>query len=92
MWNHGSAQLTQAVGQLVIEVKILRLAVAKLIAENVRTFEQPNNNALRHLADKLHEKIKIAPQGPAAIQPMTEVKRDRINILMRAAQIALEDD
>jgi hypothetical protein len=49
MWNHGSAQLTQAVGQLVIEVKILRLAVAKLIAENVRTFEQPNNNALKAL-------------------------------------------
>ena len=92
MRNHGSAQLTQQVGQLVIDVDILRLAVAKLIAENVRTFEQPNNNALRHFADKLLEKIELVPQGPAAIQPTIEVMRDRIDILMRTAQIALEDD
>jgi hypothetical protein len=56
MGNYGSAELTQQVSQLVIDVNILRLAVAKLIAENITTREQPNYSALRHFADELHEK------------------------------------
>jgi hypothetical protein len=77
-------------GILTIDVNILRLAVAQIIADNCRK-SRNRSNALRQFSEKLHKRIDRGPQPDTSIQAMMEVTRARVDELIHSAQLALED-
>jgi signal transduction histidine kinase len=77
-------------GLLTIDVNILRLAVAQIVADNCRRTRNPNN-ALRTFSEKLHKRLDRGPQPDPSIQEMIEVTRQRVDDLINAAGLSLAD-
>jgi|HubBroStandDraft_4_1064222.scaffolds.fasta_scaffold1176664_1 hypothetical protein len=83
------AQLTRQLGILTIDVSVLRLAVAEIIAEKCRNSDNPTD-ALRAFSERLHSRVDRAALPPAQIQGMIEGARQRIDELIRAVQVSLD--
>jgi len=82
--------LTQRVDLLTVDLTILRLVVAKMLVGILRTFEEPDEAALRRFVDEMGKAIDEAPEPLAAIQASPEVTRARIDALMREVQLELK--
>jgi hypothetical protein len=74
---------------IAIDVNILRQAVAEMIAGQCRRDQNPDN-ALREFSERLHTRVNSGPMAPDSMQSMIEVMRDRIDALIRAAQVSLQ--
>jgi hypothetical protein len=82
--------LTQQLELLTIDVTILRLVVAKMLAGNLRVSEEPDQIALRRFADEVYKEIDKGPKHPTAIHGMPEMTRARFDSLMRAVRVEMQ--
>jgi len=82
--------LTRRVELLTVDLIILRLVVAKMLVGILRTFEEPDEVALRRFVDEMGKAIDEAPEPLAAIQASPEVTRARIDAVMREVQLELK--
>jgi hypothetical protein len=82
--------LTQQVELLTIDIAILRLFVAKMLARALRASEEPDQIALWRFVDETHKAMDEGPEASTALRATSELARARVDVLMRAVQLELK--
>lgn len=77
--------ITAAVAKNTIDVSVMKLAVAHLIALQAKQSSDPET-WLRQFANDLHAVMDKAPQPPAGLEAMLEMTRSSLDGLMSSAR------
>lgn len=82
--------LTRNIEVLTLELTILRLVIAKMLAGILRTSEESDQTALWRFVDETQKAMDEGPEALTAIQAASEMTRTRFDAFMRAVQLELK--